>query len=176
MCVVKVADLPLEESSTLQQHPQAEETWFCPLHNCMMCGALQENSLSLSALRPPLSLLSMLKTGKHTRRFLAYVSYTTLFNCTSLYTYSFTYMRIRQMTWVYTGSLSEPAPRVPLRYVPSARMIWVTARNCLNQGDQRNTNLMYGHFPLVFSLFHLIFALSLVCFAVHQLLHAGSQA
>ena len=66
MCVVKVANLPLEESSTIQQHPhQAEETWFCPLHNCMMCGALQENNLSLSALRPPLSLLSMLKTGTH---------------------------------------------------------------------------------------------------------------
>ena len=66
-------------------------------------------------------------------------------------------------------------------------MIWVTARNCLNLGDLRNTSLMFVYFPLVFSLFHVIlalfssyfdlnFALFLVCFTMHQLLHARSQA
>lgn len=39
------------------------EDWFCPLHNCVSCGALDLSSLTLRHLHLPSSLLAILPIG-----------------------------------------------------------------------------------------------------------------
>jgi len=78
MCIVRVAnqtvdedwatsDVNLRGSLRAQQGAAAEgaddDTWFCPLHNCVGCGALEQTSYSLRTLNPPAALITQLKIG-----------------------------------------------------------------------------------------------------------------
>ena len=79
MCIVRVAHQAVDEdwatsdvnmrSGTGRVQGAAEgadedDTWFCPLHNCLGCGALEQTSYSLRTLNPPAALLTQLKIGK----------------------------------------------------------------------------------------------------------------
>lgn len=83
MCVVRVANQGVDEdwasSDTALRgsgrakgttEPADDDTWFCPLHNCLGCGALEKTPYSLRTLNPPAALITQLKIGNMTFSFL----------------------------------------------------------------------------------------------------------
>lgn len=77
MCIIRVANQAVDEdwatsdaslqgikSKQLPVEGADDDTWFCPLHNCVGCGALEQTSYSLRTLNPPAALLTQLKIGK----------------------------------------------------------------------------------------------------------------
>ncbi len=82
MCLPRVANQTIEEdiggsviyNSKDGSTPVIDDNWFCPLHNCVACGALQSTTHSLRVLSIPSDLLSQLPMGIHTISITSFLS------------------------------------------------------------------------------------------------------
>lgn len=72
VCVLRVSEQSVEEndggdmtyaSKGLGCEQTSTEEWFCPLHNCVSCGALEQSPFTLRHLHLPSSLLAILPVG-----------------------------------------------------------------------------------------------------------------